>query len=445
MRCIICSSDDWENVDKYRLKQIKEYSKNGELVKEPINMCICKKCGFVSYPSLWKTEEEIKEFYKKDYRKPPYVASYYQGKKKIVYHRAFLEDVLKEFVKKNKDNGYKPDIAEVGCAHGMWLHYLKSTMPFCNVSGTEWTQSMKRVCFIEHNIQLQDDFDDKKQYDLICSYKVAEHMQDVDIQLRKYAECLKPGGYLYISVPTWFKFLYNFGKDDFDIEYYYSTNHINVWTQKLFETLLKKCGLKVIKFNDTYYDETYLCVRDDELMKEEPQYEDPEKIKALMEKAYLCYEKLTEGDFKTCIELWPQFPVAWVNFYESNRSTFDKIGFDKIKVELIDKMLEQTNNYYLAYCVAGDIANRYSKWETAINYFNQANTKRPNHLPAIMGIGHSLHGWAKETEDQEKKTDLYLKARDCFVFVRDYSNEHYDESVNWIYYFDSQIPIQEAQ
>ena len=35
----------------------------------------------------------------------------------------------------------------------------------------------------------------------------------------------------------------------------------------------------MVKFNDTIYEESYLCVRDDSLMKEEPVYEDVADIK----------------------------------------------------------------------------------------------------------------------------------------------------------------------
>ena len=51
MRCIVCdSTDKWKNVDEFRLK--------------PSGMCVCENCGFVSYPSRWKSEDEIKKHYR---------------------------------------------------------------------------------------------------------------------------------------------------------------------------------------------------------------------------------------------------------------------------------------------------------------------------------------------------------------------------------------------
>ena len=83
MRCLICESNDWENVDEHRVIEK--------------GMSICKNCGFVSYPSLWKSEEDIKKYYQEDYRKPPIAGNLFSGQRKLYYHEAFLAPLFKEW------------------------------------------------------------------------------------------------------------------------------------------------------------------------------------------------------------------------------------------------------------------------------------------------------------------------------------------------------------
>ena len=241
MECINCHSNDWEVVDQYRLK--------------PKQMSICKNCGMVSYPSLWKEKSEILEHYKKDYRPAPTSNNIFTGQKKLYYHEAFLKDWIKE----QNDKDLKPKILEIGAAFGMVLNWFRMVVKGCGIFGTELTESFKRVCYHEYQIKLDDDFDDSIKYDLIMTYKVAEHQLDFDKELLRYRKCLSENGRLYISVPTWFDSMTNFGMAGFDLEYYYDTNHINVWTRNIFEGMLAKAGFKIEKQDHFIYDSTYLC------------------------------------------------------------------------------------------------------------------------------------------------------------------------------------------
>jgi len=156
---------------------------------------------------------------------------------------------LLKLLKKWKDEGKPKEVFEEGSAFGMVLNEIKTAVPNLNVSGSEWGQKFRRNAYHEYGIALGDKFDDSKKHDLIISYKVAEHMIDADKELRKYAENLTEEGLLYISVPAWFDKMTNFGVSGWSIEYYYHPDHINVWTKKLFETVLKKAGLEIVKQN----------------------------------------------------------------------------------------------------------------------------------------------------------------------------------------------------
>jgi len=99
MECIVCKSNDWENVDKYRIK--------------PEGMSICKSCGFVSYPSKWKSQEEIKQHYRNDYRTHPTSNNVFTGQRKVHFHNHFLTSVFKEWAESGKKS---PNVFESGAA-----------------------------------------------------------------------------------------------------------------------------------------------------------------------------------------------------------------------------------------------------------------------------------------------------------------------------------------
>jgi SAM-dependent methyltransferase len=428
MRCLVCDHDDkWVNVDEYRTV--------------PKGMSICSHCGFVSYPSLWKSEEEIKQYYRKDYRKPPTIANYWTGHRKLHFHNAFLKDVLKKW----RDEKAEPVVGEVGAAYGLFLNFVKEVVPGAKVSGTELTTSYRRNAFHEFGIELSEDFDFSKKYDLIASYKVAEHMCDVDRHIRACIEALKPGGLLYISVPTWFGRLTNFGMGGFDLEYYYSTNHINVWTRKLFEYVLKKAGAKVIKFDDQLYDESYLCVRDDSLMQDlEPDFESYADIRQRMAKIKKVAELYAETKFDECVELWPDFPEAWVGKYEKSRQKLHQIGFDRVKSEFIAEAFKACPRSVEIMIMAGDLSMRYERYNEAIEHFENALQARPGLSPALKGLAHSLRHLSRLAMLEGKASEgwqLLEKARNVMRYLRQVSPQDEQEALNWIYDDNARLPM----
>lgn len=427
MRCLVCNGTEWENVDQYRIK--------------PEGMSICKSCGFVSYPTLWKSEEDLKEYYRKDYRRPPNAGNLYTGMRKLNYHHAFLKDLFKQFKDENRKD---LEFGEVGAAYGMFLNYIKGLFPEATVGGTELTVSYRRNAFHEYGIELSEDFDLSKKYDLIASYKVAEHMFDVDKHIRQLVEALKPNGYLYISVPTWFGRMNNFGKSGFDIEYYYSTNHINVWTKKLFEQVLKKCGAKIIKHDGVLYDDTYLCVRDDSLMNEQLEFENIDDIKNKMERIKKASDLFNEGLYQQAIDAYPDFPEAHAGRYEKARSELHKLGYDKIKETIIDDGLKKCNDDPSIYAMAGDISMRYEKYTSAIEWFEKYLSVRPGFSPAIRGISHCLRYMGKASLTKGNHSEgliYYAKARNVMRYLKEISPQDEQEAIGWIYDDNAKIPM----
>ena len=428
MRCCVCdSTDKWENVDEYRMA--------------PKGMHICNGCGFVGYPEKYQTEEEIKEHYREDYRPAPSINNLYTCVRKLHFHEAFLHDTFDKWKKEGKT---KPKVLEIGAAFGTVLNWVRSQhFPEAELNGTELTTSFRRVAYHEYGLNLMEEPDLSKKYDIIMSYKVAEHQMDVDKRLAEYREALSDDGLLYISVPTWFDQMTNFGMEGFDLEYYYHPDHINTWTKKLFEQVLKKAGFEIIKHDGLVYDDTYLCKK--AKPSTELEYEDPVKIKKIMDRIKQAYLLASEGKFKDALEVYPKYVGAWQNHYEHTRAQLHKekqnqVSFKDIKELYIEPMMKYCGETFDTLRFSGDLAMRYENWDNALKFLEKAlEIKRAN-----PGILHSIAECYRQIElrekDAKKKIQLRAQALQVSRFLSDADLQARPQAITCIYADAAKIP-----
>lgn len=429
-RCPICDTvGSWKNVDKYRVT--------------PKGMHICENCGFVFYPEKYMSEDEAKDYYKDDYRQPPSIGNAYTGQRKLHMHSHFLSDLMDRWQKDGKDD---PVVCDIGAAYGMFLNWFRSYFPKGDYYGTEFAEAYRRNAWQEYQIKLTHDFDKSKKYDLIASFKVAEHQLDIDKRLREYVECLKDGGYIYISVPTWFHKMTNFGTDGFDLEYYYHPDHINVWTKGLFETLLKKVGLKIVKFDDWMYDETYLCVRDDSLMDESPVYENVNDIEQRLAAIKMAWDKYQARDFEGALNSFPNFFEGWSAYYEINRMKAHEAGqqkmpWDFIEEKFINPMIEHCPHSLSSLRLAVDLNMRYDRFAEAVEIIKTALGHRPNQSIFLMALSHCFRQLAMREIDGKKKHEYLIEARNVCRYIREIDMQMNTECTNWIYQDNAGLPV----
>lgn len=429
MRCVVCdSTDKWENVDQFRLA--------------PKGMHMCMGCGFVSYPEKYKSEDEIKAHYKEDYRKCPNVQNAFTGQKKLHIHSAFLTPLLKSWIEEKRT---KPVICDIGAAYGQFLNWIRSHFPDAEVSGTEYALAYRRNAWHEYGIRLDLDFDRSKKYDLISSFKVAEHQLDVDVRLREYVECLKEDGFMYISVPVWHEKMTNFGVDGFDLEYYYAPDHINVWTTQHFEAVLAKAGLEIVQKDNWLYDNTYLCKRNDAVMSEKSKLPTPDQIKNVMKAVKTASLLYGENKFEEAVQAFPNFPAAWVNAYESSRAKAHsandgQMPFEWVKQRFIEPCLKHCPNSLEAFRLASDICMRYNMYQEAAQWIQKALDKRPNNASFLMALSHCFREIALRAKDPADKLKMFVESRDCVRYLRDIDLQSKNDAVNWIYKDNSMIP-----
>lgn len=454
-RCTICNTkDQWMNVDEYRVDKERLVYKDGKPmtdergkpIKQKINMCICKTCGFITYPTLYESEEHLFEYYRKDYRdgnKPPTINSLYCAQKKIKYHQTFLHEVFLKW----KDEKIKPAVCDIGAAYGTYLDWIRNVLTQkygikvddIDLNGTEFTEAFVRCAYWEYGLKLTEQIDETKKYDLISSYKVLEHQMNPDEYLLQYKSLLNEGGYLYISVPTWFDRLHNFGTGGFDLNYYYDLNHINVWTVNNFENLLKKVGFKIVKENHTYYGDTYLCKASDEDV--EIKYDNYEDNLKKLEKVKRAYELYDRKEFQAAIETWNRFPTAWRGFLEKNRGFINKEnGFDGFKREL-DKMLNVLSDDSESTFFAANIYMRYNMYDEAIDLLKHALNIDPGNSAALHNIAHCYRCLAEKEYDNEKKIELLMKSAKITYKIRSTDLRAAPEAYTWHMRDFSLLPI----
>lgn len=425
MQCPICRGpENWKNVDEYRIK--------------PEGMSLCMTCGFISYPSKYKTKEEILEYYRNDYRKAPSASNIFTGERKLHYHAHFLEEILSAW----KREGKNPVYCDVGAALGMTLNWLRGHFPNADLNGVELTRGFVRNAKHLFGFDLKEDLDESKEYDLILSYKTLEHILDPDVELKRYIKALKPDGYLYISVPIWFGPLVNFGVGGFDIEYYYSPDHINTWTLKHFEGLLKACGGEIVKVNRTYYGDSYLVKRNEWLATESREgcYDDPEKILENLKKVFEVYECTAAGDYSKPIKIWPNFPSGWATYYEANRKQLDTLGFDYIYKEVLLKAIEACPTESDVHRLAADVCTRYEQYEKALEHLKIRNQMSPNMPDTFVMVATCFREMGKRASSKEDRIKFIKEARNSTEILKSISSQAYAEAMNWIMLDNSKIP-----
>ncbi len=421
MRCPVCEGTEWKNVDQFRIK--------------PSGMAQCQGCGFVSYPKKYQSEDQIKAHYRNEYRAAPTVMNLFSGERKLYYHEAILGPLLKEW----KEGGLiEPVVGEIGAAMGMFLNWLKIKVPGAQVYGTELTTTYRRVAKHEFGLDLTEEFDFKRSYDLIVSYHVLEHQMDPDLMLYRYAEALKPSGVMYLSCPVWFREATNFGQSGFDLEYYWAPDHINCWSEEHLEYVIKKAGLEILFKNTDIYGNSYILKRAVAEPSFDPKW-DVNKYAQIVERLHKCWKLTQENETALAIETYPNCPNAWIHHYELHRSKFHENSAELEK--FIQSGIAACPNTSDMLNFAGDVMTRYEKWDLAFDYFTRALRRKPNSPTILMAMSNCLRQKALREKDQVLKETLLNQALGILAHVRATSLELSATAISWMYHDQSLITI----
>jgi SAM-dependent methyltransferase len=149
------------------------------------------------------------------------------------------------------------DLLDVGCGTGNFL--IAARDRGFRVSGTELDASAAK--FAREKLSLENIFPfsildftaqyTAAKYDVVTFFEVLEHQADPASFLKSVAACLRPGGYVALSVPNRDRWLT--GPDVFD----YPPNHFLRWNEAALRNVLRNFGFQILSVRQQPLDFPY--------------------------------------------------------------------------------------------------------------------------------------------------------------------------------------------
>ena len=144
------------------------------------------------------------------------------------------------------DNLKNSDILDVGCGTGFLLDYLKKYSK--SKSGVEKNKEFLKFLRKSGHIAYSDLQQLDKKYELITSFNVIEHVDNVISFIKSMYNLLKKNGTLIIETPNSNDILLDLVGDEFK-SFYYRIQHRNYFNEKSLNNLMKLCGISNYSFS----------------------------------------------------------------------------------------------------------------------------------------------------------------------------------------------------
>lgn len=227
-KCLICDSE--------RLKILRGY--------ENYNLVKCTDCSFVFILAI-PSELELQEYYGMySYSQNPYLSP-------ITIKR--YNELLNYFEQYRHLNR----ILDVGCGVGFFL--VEAKKRGWEVYGTEYSSAGIERCkekniFVKEGVLKASDFD-YKQFDVITSFEVIEHINNPKDEMTEISKLLRSGGLLYVTTPNFNSISRNLLKDKWAMIHY--PGHLSYYTPNTLKRLMVNFGFKKKKILTTGFSITY--------------------------------------------------------------------------------------------------------------------------------------------------------------------------------------------
>ena len=143
-------------------------------------------------------------------------------------------------------------VLDAGCGRGDFLRHLRARRPDLDLTGIDVSPNdeVDGITFIQGDFQTYA-FD--KQYDVVVSLAVIEHLSDVKVFARRVAELTRPSGVTVISTVNDSSLLFRLARGLHAIgvsvafDRLYSRHHLNHFTPRSLEVLLKSYGMSPVE------------------------------------------------------------------------------------------------------------------------------------------------------------------------------------------------------
>lgn len=221
--CLICNSKE--------LKPLKGYYDKHSLVK-------CKKCSFVFIEKIPSLEELNKHYSSYSYSSEGYLSPLTINS---------YNTLLDEFEKYRKTNR----LLDVGCGRGWFLEEARKRG--WEVYGTEYSDVAVELCEKKginmKKGQLNPDSFALKEFDVITSFEVIEHINNPNEELNNIQTLLRKGGLFYCTTPNFNSLLRYYLKAEYNVIGY--PEHLSYYTKRTLINVAERHHLKKIKFLST--------------------------------------------------------------------------------------------------------------------------------------------------------------------------------------------------
>lgn len=162
---------------------------------------ICGHCRLQFIEPRWKTEAELREYYRTEYRMhhEARLNTRFSAEQRFNYQRFFMQESLRVFQEEIPAGG---SVLEIGCSAGGFLEGLKSRH---EVYGSEWNP--EDAAFVREKLGIPceegmlEDIYPGKTFNVVVAIHVFEHQPDPLAFLEKVRKKLVGGGLLYMEVP----------------------------------------------------------------------------------------------------------------------------------------------------------------------------------------------------------------------------------------------------
>ncbi len=244
----------------------KTLHKNG-MFNIPINISICKKCGFVYLNPRWR-KKYYYFFYKKLY--DSYFIRTASCKKECERYHTIFDRIIKiTSFSKNKEI----NILDVGAGMGNGLLVLGSKYKYAKLFAIESSEkclnNFKRNNIEKISSNVNSNWEKiKYQFDLIIMRHVLEHLLNPEETLFKIRKTLSNNGYLYIAIP-------NLNCSESIItKNFFRVVHTLYFSKKNLNFLLENSGFSVVKIKVENDGEIYAICKKTKITRKSPGFND---------------------------------------------------------------------------------------------------------------------------------------------------------------------------
>jgi|GEM_PF-1596142 len=284
--CPLCQNQN--NFENLKINHKDEHIYNYGSLYEGVSKSswkICSQCGFV-HQNPRPSKESLNQFYlDSKYHSNTIPKSYFLegGKHYIDFARWYYLDKIKYAIT-NSSLTELGKVFDIGAGHGGVLKIFEQDLGWqiYGVEPDKYLHDYATNCLGLKSVQntiLDENMEIADKVDLVFSNHAFEHFADLDQVMRGIQKILKPDGYVFTAIPTYYK-----NRSDLSRQWM-NSGHYSIFTHKSINQLFAKYGFEEVThtyrgWNKEIDDLWHLAKFTGIIKAENSFYEDPHQVKS---------------------------------------------------------------------------------------------------------------------------------------------------------------------